>query len=161
MTKPYNKLPESTLKIRFTDCDPFNHLNNSRYIDYMMAARSDQLLSYYNFDMYLSARTEGVSWVAAQTQIAYLSPAFLSETVCIQTRLIELTTKSLLVEAVMFDENKIKLKSLMWAKLVHFDLKTQRSIEHSPELTEFLLAIYFPLSDETSFDQRIKSLKEK
>ncbi|MDB5230478.1 MAG: acyl-CoA thioesterase, partial [Chitinophagaceae bacterium] len=48
---PYQKLPESTIKIRFHDCDPFNHLNNSRYIDYMMAARSDQLALYYQFDM--------------------------------------------------------------------------------------------------------------
>lgn len=36
------KLLESKAKVRFHDCDPFNHLNNSRYIDYMVTARGDQ-----------------------------------------------------------------------------------------------------------------------
>jgi acyl-CoA thioester hydrolase len=26
---------ESTAVIRFQDCDPFGHLNNARYIDYL------------------------------------------------------------------------------------------------------------------------------
>jgi acyl-CoA thioester hydrolase len=33
------KVPESEALIRFPDCDPFNHLNNSRYIDYFINAR--------------------------------------------------------------------------------------------------------------------------
>ena len=27
------RIPESTAIVRFPDCDPFNHLNNSKYID--------------------------------------------------------------------------------------------------------------------------------
>jgi acyl-CoA thioester hydrolase len=38
------KTLQSKMKIRFHDCDPFHHLNNSRYIDYIVTARGDQLL---------------------------------------------------------------------------------------------------------------------
>ena len=47
----YKKVLESKMKVRFHDCDPFNHLNNSRYIDYIVTARGDQLLENYNLDI--------------------------------------------------------------------------------------------------------------
>ncbi len=34
-----SKLWESKVLIRFSDCDPFNHLNNARYIDYFINAQ--------------------------------------------------------------------------------------------------------------------------
>lgn len=87
---------ESQSLIRFPDCDPFNHLNNSRYIDYIINAREDQLMSYYDFDVYKLAKEQGLSWVVAQTQIAYLAPAELMEIVTIQTRLMGFTEKGLM-----------------------------------------------------------------
>ncbi len=36
----FNKEPETQIVIRFQDCDPFGHLNNARYIDYFVNARS-------------------------------------------------------------------------------------------------------------------------
>jgi acyl-CoA thioester hydrolase len=42
----------STKKIRFQDCDPFNHLNNGRYVDYYINSREDQLLENYNIDLF-------------------------------------------------------------------------------------------------------------
>ena len=37
--EPLEKNPESKVVVRFPDCDPFNHLHNSRYIDYYLNAR--------------------------------------------------------------------------------------------------------------------------
>jgi acyl-CoA thioester hydrolase len=71
----FKKVLESKAKIRFHDCDPFNHLNNSRYIDYIVTARGDQLIEAYNFDVYQLAGEPGIGWVAAQTQISYFSSA--------------------------------------------------------------------------------------
>ena len=46
------KVLESKTKIRFQDCDPFNHLNNASYINYLINAREDQLIKYYDIDIY-------------------------------------------------------------------------------------------------------------
>ncbi|MBD1428894.1 acyl-ACP thioesterase domain-containing protein [Sphingobacterium litopenaei] len=32
------KIVESKIRIQYQDCDPFNHLNNSKYIDCIVAA---------------------------------------------------------------------------------------------------------------------------
>jgi acyl-CoA thioester hydrolase len=153
------KVLESKMKIRFNDCDPYSHLNNARYIDYIMTARGDQLLDHYNFDMYALARQEGVGWVSAQTQISYFTPAFLMEEVVIQTQLIDYSNKSLQMEGMMWNHDKTKLKSVMWAKLVHFNLNTQQSQPHSEELMQLFRQIVNPLPISCTFEQRMQSLK--
>ena len=155
----YKKLLESRAKIRFQDCDPFNHLNNSRYIDYFVDARGDQLIEHYGFDIYKYAREYGLGWVSAQTQISYLSPAQLMEEVVIQTRLIACSEKSLLMEAQMWDLHKNNIKAVMWTKLVHFNLSTQRSHQHAEELMLFFRQFVYPLDTAMNFEERVMHLR--
>jgi acyl-CoA thioester hydrolase len=157
--KKLEKTLESKTKIRFTDCDPFNHLNNSKYIDYFFNEREDQLLVAYDFDLQKIARNEGLCWVVAQNQVAYISPATLMETVIIRSQLLMFDEKNLLLEAQMWNENKTVLKSLLWSKLVHFNLKTKRSELHNTMLSALFAQIENPLDKKISFDERVKDLK--
>jgi YbgC/YbaW family acyl-CoA thioester hydrolase len=153
------KTLESKTKVRFHDCDPFNHLNNSRYIDYIVTARGDQLIDYYNFDIYKLAKEKKLGWVSAQTQISYMVPAYLMEEIIIQTQLIAYSNKSLHLEAFMWNADKTILKAMMWTKLVHFNLSTQRSDQHSDELMSFFQSIVNPVEHAMNFDERIKYIK--
>ena len=69
------KLLRSTARIRFQDCDPYNHLNNANYIDYFMNAREDQVLEAYDIDVYKRARETGLAWLVVSNQLAYFQPA--------------------------------------------------------------------------------------
>ncbi|MBX2907262.1 MAG: acyl-CoA thioesterase [Taibaiella sp.] len=154
------KTVESKKRIQYHDCDPFNHLNNSRYIDYIMGARTEQILDHYGFNTAQMLHERGIGWVAAQTQISYFSPASWMEVVTIHSRLIQFSEHSLLVEAFMWDEHKTKIKAVMWAKLVHFDVKAQRSNKHSEDLMQLFSEILDPLEHFSSFEERIKGLRE-
>lgn len=158
--KEFKKVLESKMKIRFHDCDPFNHLNNARYIDYIVTARGDQLIDNYGLDIYKLAKEKGIGWVSAQTQISYISPALLMEEVIIETKLIDFTEKSLHVEAFMWDANKTKIKAIMWAKLVHFNISTQKSISHNTELMELFSNVVNKIPFDTDFETRVKHLKK-
>jgi len=158
--KHLEKLPESEMKIRFPDCDPFNHLNNSKYIDYFINAREDHLLSNYDFDLHAIAREKGISWVVGQNQIAYLLPATLMETVIVQTRLVSFDNKSLVMEGLMWDKSKTTLKALLWSKFVHFNLRTMRSEVHAGEFMDFFKSLENPLSEIVSFEERVKMLRQ-
>ena len=157
--KQLEKIVESKVKIRFPDCDPFNHLNNSKYIDYFINAREDHLLTHYDFDLHKLAREKGISWVVFQNQIAYLIPATLMEITTIQTQLIFCDEKSLLLEALMWNENKTSLKAILWSKFVHFDLRTKKSQIHSDELMDFFKQIENAPGESITFENRVKSLK--
>ena len=156
-----SKLWESKVLIRFPDCDPFNHLNNARYIDYFINAREDHLLAYLNFNIYHFAAEYGLGWVVSKNQIAYLKPAFLMETVVIDSTLLQLGATDLLVEMKMWNERKDKLKSVMWMNLVHINIKTQKPENHSQNLLDTFAPFINAIDDTVSFDERVNQLRSK
>lgn len=154
-----SKLWESKVLIRFPDCDPFNHLNNARYIDYFINAREDHLSANINFNIYQFAAQRGLGWVVSKNQIAYLKPAFLMETVIIDSTALYIGDKDVKVEMKMWNEAKDKLKSVLWSNLVHINIKTQRPENHSEELMKLFKPLENSLPFETSFDERIEQLR--
>ena len=160
-TLTLEKEVESQTLVRFPDCDPFNHLNNSKYIDYIINAREDQLLKYYDINIHKMVKETGLTWVVAQNNISYIVPAEIMETITIQTRLLSYNEKTLLLEALMWDKDKTIIKAVMWSKQAHYNLQTKRSHQHSEEFMDFFKSIHYPLPDNLSFDERVKSLKQQ
>ena len=150
---------ESESLIRFPDCDPFNHLNNARYLDYFINAREDQAMKYLNFNIYGYAAEKGLSWVVSKNQIVYIKPAFLMETVVIDSTILELREKDLLVEMKMWNERKDKLKAVLWSNFVHINMKTQKPQNHPAELMEMFKPLENPLPSLISFDERVEQLR--
>src|SRR6185436_2250565 len=93
---------QSFYTIRFSDCDPFRHLNNARYIDYLLNAREDHLRDHYQMDLAHFYR-QGTGWVVMQHEIIYLRPASFNESVCIRSGLLNSSTTHLDVEMLMLD----------------------------------------------------------
>ena len=151
---------ESRTKVRFQDCDPFNHLNNAAYLNYFMNAREDQLIDNYGVDIYKMARKEGKSWVVGSNQIAYLKPAFLMEEVVIESQLLQFGESQLLVELRMLNSDKTEVKAIMWSAFVHFNLLQQKRESHSEELLKLFKIVINPV-DEALFEQRISAIKKQ
>jgi YbgC/YbaW family acyl-CoA thioester hydrolase len=151
---------ESKSLIRFPDCDPFNHLNNSRYLDYFINAREDHLVKYHHFNIYELAREKGISWVVSKNQIAYLRPALLMETVIIQTTLIRMDDQEITVEMSMWNLDKTIIKAFLWSTFVHFNLKTQRREKHSADLMTAFEPYSISLPESVHFEERLDQIKE-
>jgi YbgC/YbaW family acyl-CoA thioester hydrolase len=150
----------SEVLIRFPDCDPFNHLNNARYLDYFINAREDHLMGGMNFNIYQIAQEQGISWVVGSHRIAYLRPALLMETVVIDSTLLSIGERDLLVEMRMWNKGKSELKALLWSTFVHVDLRTGRSIKHGDGFTNHFAQFVKPLPDpKTTFEERVSALR--
>ncbi len=133
--------PESRVVIRFQDCDPFGHLNNSRYLDYLINAREDHLVEAYGFDIYERAKTSGCNWVVARHQVAYLAPARYREQVLVRTSLRRYTERTVLVESRMHAADGVRLMALLWTEYAYVSLATGRPAPHGPEVLAFLESI--------------------
>ena len=149
-----DKILISEKKVRFQDCDPFNHLNNAKYLDYFLNAREDQLLESYNFDIFDIAINKSLGWVIYSNQILYLNPVFTMETIVIETQLTTFTYKSLTVEMRMLDINRRKLKSILWTSFIHFDLKLQKPINHQDEYLQLFENVVLPIDQKTIEERR-------
>ncbi len=152
------KVLESKAKIRFQDCDPFNHLNNAAYINYMINAREDQIDKYYDLDIFALAKTKGISWVVGSNQIAYIKPALLMENVIIDSQLIKHTENQLHVEIKMWNRDKTELKAVLWSTFVHFNLLKQKRWDHDTQLMELFKNVEEPIAV-SNFEERILQLK--
>lgn len=157
-TKP--RILESRTKIRFQDCDPFNHLNNARYMDYFINAREDHLLEYYGFDIFRIIREQGLSWVVSSSQVAYLRPAMTMEEVVIETQLLHYSDRQLLVEVRMWNSDKTDLKAFAWLSFVHYNLRTGHAEKHGETFLELFRAIVLPLKN-TTFEERHSELRPR
>lgn len=131
---------KSVYTVRFNDCDPNGHLNNARYIDYLLNAREDHLKQYYQVTL-PDFFKQGLGWVVRRHEIQYVRPAYYSEVVCIESRLIELGPSHLLVEMLMFDEQQSSLKAILWTDFTCIDVKTGRRKEHPDSFMEFARAM--------------------
>ncbi len=146
--------------IRFSDCDPFNHLNNSKYIDYFLNAREDQLLKYYNLDLFAYSKTTGCAWVVSQHKIAYLKPALTMEKVIIESTIVEWNANNTLVEFKMWNKEKTKLKALMWTYFHYYNLVTQKSDLHPEDInTKFKLLENTEITPRV-FEERLLQFKK-
>lgn len=152
------KVLSSEAKIRFPDCDPFNHLNNGSYMDYFMNHRDDVLIENYDIDIYKMAFKIGKSWVSSTNQIAYLKPALLSEKVIIESKVIAFTNSELQVEMCMYNKDKSHLKAILWSGFVHYNLKNQKRDTHSKDLMQLFKSVVIPVKENT-FEERLKEIK--
>ena len=139
----------SKVKIRFIDCDPMGHLNNSKYIDYMLNAREDHMAEYYDFTHEEYAHKTGCAWVIIQNEIAYLKEVKFNKQVTISSKLIELLMK---------DEKNDKIYAVLWTTFIHFNLKTRKSEPTSDEIIttnqKFLMNI-----EQSDFQSRVNFLR--
>ena len=138
--KAMEKTPVSSYKVRFSDCDPYGHLNNARYIDYFLNAREDHLKDQYDLDL-KSFYQSGLGWVVGSHEIIYRKPAMYSEIVSISSSLLRATPDFLLVEMTMMDMEQKQLKSIIWTYFIPVNLKTGKKESPSPEFMEFAYSV--------------------
>jgi YbgC/YbaW family acyl-CoA thioester hydrolase len=138
--------------VRFNDCDPFNHLNNSSYIDYLLNAREDHLKLNYNLTL-ASFYSKGIGWVVGSHEIMYARPAFYNEIVTVKSALIELSPEYLLVEMLMMNENCTQIKAVMWTKFITVNMQTGKREAHPEEL---LNLVHVDKTDQIDFEGGLK-----
>ncbi|RNI31056.1 acyl-CoA thioesterase [Rufibacter latericius] len=160
-SSPKPTVLESQTRIRFDHCDPFGHLNNSAFLNYFQNEREDQVEAAYGLDIHAFFRKTGRAWVVGQNQIVYLQPAMVRELVTIQTSIRQVTDSSMLVEHLMLDEKKEKLKAVLWTKFVYIDVRKTTRATHEPELMELFEEVVVKEETPALFEDRVKQLREQ
>lgn len=126
----------SKAKIRFMDCDPMGHLNNSKFIDYMLNAREDHLLEHYQFSQEDYAKKTGCVWVIVQNEIAYLKEVKHGREVILTSKVIDINPRTSKIEILMKEPETDKIHAVLWCTLIHFNLATRKSEDAKAEILD-------------------------
>jgi acyl-CoA thioester hydrolase len=151
------KTPHSFYTIRFSDCDPFGHLNNARYVDYFLNAREDHLKACYGIEL-RDFYARGISWVVGGHEILYAKPADYSEKVRIESTLIAAGEAFPDVEFSMTDAAQTQLKSIMRTRFVPVDVKTGKRRAHPDDFMAFVSAIQNGALQQTRLQERLATI---
>ena len=152
------KTPHSVHKIRFSDCDPFGHLNNARYLDYFLDAREEHLKHAYDFNL-TAHYTNGLAWVIGSHEIVYIRPAVYNEQVRITSTLLQAENDSLHVEMLMMNEQQDQLKAVIRTTFIPINTKTGKRDQHPADLLEWAKTIENAEPGmQTNLQDRIKTL---
>lgn len=152
------KFPESAYIVRFNDCDPFGHLNNSKFIDYFLNAREDHLRTHYDIDLRVWLQ-QGQAFVVSQHEIRYLRPAMYNESVIIRTALIGWGDSWLQVEMTMTGKDG-QLKAILWTWFTRIHPGTGKRMTHPPEFQPWIdQALVADIPIEKGLGARVDSLR--
>lgn len=144
----------STAKIRFIDCDPIGHLNNSKYLDYMLNAREDHVQEHYGFSYEDIVKETGCTWVTVQNEIAYLKEVRYNHLVEIGSKIIDISHKIAKVEILMKNPQTNTIHAVLWTTVIFFNLKTRKA-DIVPDDLYQNFGRFFVEIPEKEFNQRV------
>lgn len=119
---------ETEMQVRPDDIDMFQHVHSSRYIDYVLAARYDQMERCYGMGMgeFLE---NGLGWVIRKSTIEFKRPLLMGESFTVKTRLTALERNIAAVEFEIIKKETNKVSSKGMLDYVMTDLKTGKAAQ--------------------------------
>lgn len=129
----------SEIPVRPDDIDMFQHVHNSRYLDYVQAARYDQMVRCYKMSMEEFMIT-GYGFVVKRAEINYKRPLVMGDIMLISTQVKEFNGSDIIVEFEILNKKneKVTCDGIMLYTMIN--LKTGRSEKISEDIqTKFLI----------------------
>jgi YbgC/YbaW family acyl-CoA thioester hydrolase len=129
----------SEIPVRPDDIDMFQHVHNSRYLDYVQAARYDQMVRCYKMSMEEFMIT-GYGFVVKRAEINYKRPLVMGDIMLISTQVKEFNGSDIIVEFEIVNKKNEKVCCDGQMLYTMINLKTGRSEKISEEVqTKFLI----------------------
>lgn len=116
---------ESQLNVRPDDIDMFNHVHNSKYLDYVLAARYEQMDRFYGMS-WEDFEKEGFGWVVTNVNISFKRPLKMGDAMIIRTGILSITDRGCSVQFEIINKKTNKVASDGVFDYALIDLKTQR-----------------------------------
>ncbi len=126
---------KSEFKVRPDDIDMFNHVHNSTYFDYVLAARYEQMETYYKMPMEVFLK-QGYGWVVRTAFVDYKRPLGLGDFFIVETGIETMNAKGCRVSFEIVFKKTGKVACDGWFDYVMIDTQTGKSIPVSNEMIE-------------------------
>lgn len=116
---------ETKIGVRPDDIDMNQHVHNSKYFDYVLAARYDQMSRCYGMSMEKFLE-RGFSWVVRSSYMEHKRPLRLGDTAIIQTQVDEIQARSVRVAFLISKESDNRTVAKGWLEYVMVDATSGR-----------------------------------
>jgi acyl-CoA thioester hydrolase/thioesterase-3 len=120
--KPYATF-ETEFRVRPDDIDMFQHVHNSKYFDYVLAARYDQMERCYGMAME-KFMERGFGWVVRTAHVDYKRPLMMGDYFMVKTGIDSINEKGCRVKFSITNKGTNKICCDGWFDYVMIDMQT-------------------------------------
>ena len=117
---------ETELQVRPDDIDMNKHVHNSRYFDYVLAARYDQMARCYGMAMEEFIKA-GYSWVVKTAHLEYKRPLGLTDSIIVRTWVEEIFKDGVTVHFEILKKVNGKVCCTGWFDYKMINIQTKRA----------------------------------
>ena len=118
---------ETELQVRPDDIDMYQHVHSSRYMDYVLAARFDQMQRCYKMPM-VEFQKRGYGWFMAATQMNFRRPLGLGDRFIVRTWIEKFTLIGVKVQFQIVRQTDQQPSCDGWFDYVLISLETARAV---------------------------------
>lgn len=118
---------ETPMQVRPDDIDMYQHVHSSRYMDYVLAARFDQMERCYRMPM-TEFQKRGFGWFMAATQMNFKRPLGLGDRFIVRTWIERFTLIGVKVQFQIERAADQKLSCDGWFDYVMVSMETARAV---------------------------------
>lgn len=118
---------ETILQVRPDDIDMNNHVHNSKYLDYVLAARFDQMERCYKMPM-ADFLERGFSWFVKVAHIEHKRQLYLGDSVVVATRIAKIEGRNCHVEFQITRQETGKVAAEGWFEYAMVAIETGRAV---------------------------------
>lgn len=126
---------ESELQVRPDDIDMNGHVHNSKYLDYVLAARFDQMERCYKMSME-EFLERGLSWYVRAAFIQHKSPLHMGDRILVKTQVAEVRSRGVKVEYEIINQGNGKLSAKGYFDYVMVDRDSGRPVVIADDIVE-------------------------
>lgn len=135
---PYSRFT-TKYQVRPDDIDMFQHVHNSRYFDYVLAARYDQMTQFYKMSME-TFMEKGYGWVVHIAHVEYKRSLKMGDHFSVETGIETMHDRGCKVSFTIRESEKNKVVCTGWFDYVLIHLSTGRSAKITEEMrTNYLI----------------------
>lgn len=116
---------ETAMQVRPDDIDLFRHVHSSRYLDYLLAARFDQMERCYGVAMQEFLKL-GFGWVVKTSHFEYKRPLAMAERFVVRTWVEDIRNPDVEVRFEMLKADTGRPACLGWCHFTMISLETGR-----------------------------------
>jgi acyl-CoA thioester hydrolase/thioesterase-3 len=126
---------QTEFRVRPDDIDMYQHVHNSKYFDYVLAARYDQMDRCYGMSME-SFIERGFGWLVRSVFIDYKRPLHMGDYFTVTTGIESIDDKGCRVKFNINNNATAKLCCTGWFDFVMIDLKTGKGLKVPEDVIE-------------------------
>ncbi|HEY8784669.1 MAG TPA: acyl-CoA thioesterase [Mucilaginibacter sp.] len=138
MTTPIYATFETEFRVRPDDIDMFQHVHNSKYFDYVLAARYDQMERCYGMSLEKFIE-RGYGWVVRTAYVDYKRPLTLTDYFIVKTGIETIDEKGCRVKFSITNKATKKLCCDGWFDYTMIAMQTGRATKIPQDIIEHYL----------------------